>query len=119
LASRSKPFVGAALARRSALLDPNRPRLVGLESVDADQRLSSGAILFAPSDPIKGHGRGRITSTTYSSTLGRWIALGLYAGGMSNANKEILAVFPIKNEVVRVRVVSPIFLDPAGERLRG
>lgn len=100
-------------------LEPERPRLVGLECLDPGKRLRPGAILFGVDDPVSGHGHGRITSTTFSPTLGKSIGLGLYAGGMTHENEEVVASYPIKDELTRARIVSPVFLDPAGERLRG
>ena len=93
--------------------------LVGLECLEAGKRLRSGAFLFAAGDTIAGHGRGRVTSATFSPALGRHVALGLYAGGMSRAGDEIVAAYPIRDERVRARIVRPVFLDPEGARLRG
>ena len=119
LASRRKPYVGAALAGRPALLEAERPRLVGLECREPGKRLRSGAILFSPTDAPVGHGRGRITSVTWSPTLGRYVGLGFYEGGFARRGEDVVARHPIRNESVRARIVSPIFLDPAGERLHG
>lgn len=119
LARKDRAFIGSVLRHRSAFRDPARPRLVGLQCLEPDARLRGGAALFAPEDPITGHGRGRVTSVTYSPTLGHYIALGLYSGGMECAGREVIAVHPIKGEIVRARIVSPAFLDPKGERLRG
>jgi sarcosine oxidase subunit alpha len=119
LASRKKTHVGAVLAERPAFSEPQRRRLVGLECLDPGGRLRSGAVLFDRGDAIAGHGRGRITSTTWSPALGRSIGLGFWQGDRSEEGREIVAVHTLKNETVRARIVSPIFLDPAGERLRG
>lgn len=118
LASRKKTHIGAVLAERPAFRDPNRPRLVGLECLEAGKRLRSGAALFAPGDATAGHGRGRVTSVTWSPTLGRFVGLGFYEGGSGRAGEDVVAVYPIRNERVRARIVPPVFLDPAGERLR-
>jgi hypothetical protein len=56
MASTRKAFVGDALRRRPALLDPDRQALVGLECLEPGKRLRSGAILFAAGDPIAGSG---------------------------------------------------------------
>jgi methylglutamate dehydrogenase subunit C len=119
LASRKKPYVGAVLAQRPALVEPERPRLVGLECLEAGKRLRSGAILFAAGDTPSGHGRGRVTSVTWSPTAGRYIGLGFYEGGLAQSGRDVVAHSPIQGESVRARIVSPVFLDPAGERLHG
>ena len=77
----------------------------------------ASAILFAATDEIKGHGRGYITSVTWSVELQKTIALGLYQGGLKHAGEEIICAFPLKNELARARIVSPHFIDPEGKRL--
>ena len=113
-----KPFVGRALRERPDLRAGGRWSLVGLECLEPSARLRGGAILFASSDPIAGHGRGYITSVTWSIALDKFIALGLYQGGLQHINEEIICAYPLKGEQVRARIVSPVFVDPHGERLR-
>jgi methylglutamate dehydrogenase subunit C len=55
---------------------------------------------------------------TWSTELEKFVALGLYQGGLKHAGEEIVCAFPLKNEQVRARVVLPMFIDPNGERLR-
>ncbi|MGP2490919.1 sarcosine oxidase subunit alpha family protein [Mesorhizobium sp. PUT5] len=112
-------FVGDVLRRRPALMAPGRQRLVGLECLEAGKRLTGGAVLFRPDEARKGHGRGRITSVTYSPTLGIYVGLGLLAGDAAVEGEEVVAVHAMRGEAVRARVVSPVFLDPEGARLHG
>jgi methylglutamate dehydrogenase subunit C len=39
------------------------------------------------------------------------------SGGLKHEGEEIIAAFPLKNEQVRLKIVSPIFIDKEGERL--
>ncbi|MBP1887400.1 sarcosine oxidase subunit alpha family protein [Sinorhizobium mexicanum] len=110
-------YVGEALSRREAFTAANRQRLVGLKCIEAGKRLRGGALLFAPGEPLEGHGHGRMTSITYSPELDCYVGLGLLAADFEG--DEVIASYPMKNEVVRARVVSPVFLDPAGERMHG
>jgi sarcosine oxidase subunit alpha len=119
LASRKKPYIGAVLAQRPALVEAGRPRLVGLECLEPGKRLRSGAVLFAPDDAPAGHGRGRITSVTWSPSTGRYLGLGFYEGGQERIGIDVVAHSPIHGESVRARIAAPVFLDPAGERLHG
>jgi sarcosine oxidase subunit alpha len=112
-------FVGDVMRRRPALRAPDRQRLVGLECIEPGRRLRGGSLLFLPDEPQAGHGRGRITSVTYSPEFGRHVGLALLAGNAATAGNEVVAVHPIKGEIVRARIVSPVFLDPEGERLHG
>jgi sarcosine oxidase subunit alpha len=119
MAKQGRSFVGSVLCQRPALRETGRPRLVGLECLEPDSRLRSGAVLFARGEPPAGHGRGRITSVTWSPTLGRYIALGFYGGEDDTDGREVVAVHPIRNETVRARIVPAVFLDPEGKRLHG
>jgi sarcosine oxidase subunit alpha len=117
MVGKRRGFVGDVLQRRTAFLKPDRQQLVGLECLESGKRLRGGAILFKPDEPTRGHGRGRITSVTFSPTLDRYVALGLLAKDCVAEGTEVLAVYPMKGERVRARVVAPVFLDPKGERL--
>jgi methylglutamate dehydrogenase subunit C len=110
-------FVGDVLRKRPALTDPNRRRLVGLECLERDGRLRSGAILFEERAPLAGHGVGHVTAVTYSPELGRHIALALLSGGASMIGRTVIAASPVHREATAARVVSPVFLDPQGARL--
>lgn len=118
LASQKKAFVGRELRQRQELQAPDRWSLVGLECLDPGARLRGGAILFAKDEPVKGHGRGYITSVTWSTVLQKTIALALYSGGLRQEGQEIVCAYPLRNELVRARIVSPVFVDPNGERMR-
>jgi glycine cleavage system aminomethyltransferase T len=110
-------YVGEALSRRVAFQAADRQRLVGLKCIETGKRLRGGALLFAPGEPLEGHGHGRMTSITYSPELDCYIGLGFLTADFEG--DEVIASYPMKNEVVRARVVSPVFLDPAGERMHG
>jgi methylglutamate dehydrogenase subunit C len=117
MAGKEKDYVGRALRFREDCQSPDRWSLVGLELMEPDKKLRGGAILFAASDEIKGHGRGYITSVTWSTELNKFIALGLYHGGLKHEGEEIIAAFPLKNEQARLKIVSPHFIDKEGARL--
>ena len=80
--ARRSPIVGRELRQRPLLQAPDRWSLVGIECLEPDKRLRGGSILFAAGDKIEGHGRGYITSVTWSIELDKYIALGLYQGGL-------------------------------------
>jgi sarcosine oxidase subunit alpha len=117
MASAAKSYVGKELSARPDLKSPDRSSLVGIECLEAGKRLRGGSILFAAGEEIKGHGRGYITSVTWSTELDRYIALGLYHGGLRHEGQEIICAFPLKDEQVKARIVSPHFVDREGARL--
>ena len=117
MAAKDKPYIGKALRFRPALQAPDRWSLVGIELIEPEKRLRGGSILFAAADEIKGHGRGYITSVTWSTERGKFIALGLYQGGLAHEGEEIVCAYPLKDETARARIVSPHFIDREGARL--
>jgi sarcosine oxidase subunit alpha len=54
---------------------------------------------------------------TWSTELNKFIALGLFQGGLKHQGEEIICAYPLKNEQVRARIVSPHFIDYEGVRL--
>ena len=117
MAGKDKAYIGKELRFREDCQSPGRWSLVGLELMEPDKKLRGGSILFAAADEIKGHGRGYITSVTWSTELNKFIALGLYQGGLKHEGEEIIAAFPLKNEQARLKIVSPHFIDREGARL--
>jgi sarcosine oxidase subunit alpha len=62
---------------------------------------------------------GHVTSWCYSPNVGAWIALALVSRGRERHGEKVWAVSPLANEKVQVTIQAPVFIDPAGERLRG
>jgi sarcosine oxidase subunit alpha len=118
MARPDKAYIGQALSDRPGLTAADRWSLVGLRLSIAGPPLRGGAILFFKDDALVGHGRGYITSVTWSIELNQYIALALLQGGLGHEGEEIVCVYPLKREQVHARVVSPVFIDAAGARLR-
>jgi heterotetrameric sarcosine oxidase alpha subunit len=117
--STKKDFIGAVMARRAALTDPGRQRLVGLVPVDRAARIGAGAhFVAAGAAPTAANDQGFMTSAAFSPTLGHWIGLGLLARGPERHGERVLAVDPLRGRSALVEVRAPVFVDPAGERLR-
>lgn len=120
LQSKLKHNIGKNLAARDGLSDPARPAIVGLVPTDGKSWIKAGAQLVKdPAAPPPVNMQGHVTSIAYSGVLDHPIALALLSGGMEREGDELYAAFPLKNETVKVRVVSPHFVDPDGERMRG
>ena len=117
MVSAKKWFVGKDALQLPVMLDKNRRQLVGIVSIKKEERLPYGANLVS-GDYLTNTGgsQGWITSLTYSPTLGRDISLALLESGRSRIGEELIASTPITGDRVKVRVVSPHFLDPKGER---
>lgn len=117
-ASTRKPFVGGLLRKRDALADPRRPSLVGL-AIEGDRGARAGMLLFPATGATEGFGDGHVTSTTYSPALGRYIAMGLLAGGQSRLGETVRCVDFVGDLTVQAKVVSHHFFDPEGSRQNG
>jgi sarcosine oxidase subunit alpha len=114
-----KDYIGRTMAQRPALIDPSRPTLVGFKPIDHSLRLRNGAHLFAMGAATSPQNdQGYMTSTAFSPSAGHWIGLGLLAHGPERLGERVLAYDPIRSEQVEVEVVSPVFVDPEGKRLR-
>ncbi|TLY79220.1 MAG: sarcosine oxidase subunit alpha, partial [Gammaproteobacteria bacterium] len=114
---KNKPdFVGKRSLARPALVSPDRRQLVGLMTNDPRTVLEEGAQVMAnagarpPTRAI-----GHVTSSYYSSVLGRSIAMGLIARGRARLG-ETLYVAADRGDIP-VKVASPVFYDPEGKRL--
>lgn len=118
LLSAKKDFIGRVLSQRPALVDPARPRLVGLTPVKPSDRLSAGAHLFEPGATINpANDLGHVTAAAYSPELGHWIALAFLAGGDKRIGSAIRLYDPMRGRDMQVRVCVPCFVDPQGARL--
>ena len=98
------------------MTDPNRWKLVGLETVDGSV-LPEGAYAVAEGKNANGqrNTQGRVTSTYYSPTLGRGIAMGLVLNGPDRMGEEI--EFPgLNGKSHRARIVDPVFYDKEGAK---
>ncbi len=123
--SLKKPFsfIGKRSFARSDTARSDRKQLVGLLTDDPATVLKEGAQIIASADvhppvPMLGH----VTSSYFSPELGRSIAMAVVRDGISRrseagakAGRDILYAFA-GGKAHRVKVVSPVFIDPQGAR---
>ena len=103
-------FIGRAMALRPGLVDPSRPRLVGLRSVDPSRQVRAGAHLVAPGG---GPSQGWVTSVTRSVVgPGGWIGLAMLRDGEARIGSTMVAANPLMGEEAQVAIVSPHMHDP-------
>ena len=112
MAASGKAYVGRELRDRPDLRAAERWSLVGLELLEPQARLRGGAIYLPAAMRSPATDAGYITSVTWSTVLEKYIALGLYQGGLEHVGEEILCAYPLKGETVRARIVQPVFVDP-------
>lgn len=118
MVSAKKDAIGTVMSRREGLLAETRV-LVGLQPVDPAEPVVVGSHLFA-SDATQDTqtDQGWITSACFSPHVGSGIGIGFLANGENRLGEVIVAANPLQGQSVRLRVVSPHFVDPEGERLR-
>jgi sarcosine oxidase subunit alpha len=122
MVSKTKPFIGDRSLQRSDTRREGRKQLVGLLTQDAEFVLPEGSQLTELSQvsattqnpaivPMIGH----VSSSYYSPTLKRSIAMALVKGGSARMRQTIYAAMP-DGRCVPAVVSSSVFYDPEGLR---
>ncbi len=115
--SKTKPdFVGKRSLKRLALSAAGRKQLVGLLTVDPSIILDEVAQIV--SDPVASISMpmvGHVTSSYWSGSLSRSIALALVQNGRARIGQRLWVPMPERS--IEVEVVQPVFYDAKGERL--
>ena len=118
MVSKTKDFLGRRSLTRSDTARKDRKQLVGLLT-DQDQLvLPEGTQLTDQSQagpapvPMLGH----VTSSYFSPTLKRSIAMGVVRSGTERMGQKVYAALP-DGRYVAATVCSPVFYDPEGKRL--
>jgi len=116
---KKKPdFVGRRSLARPDIVAPGRKQLVGLLTENPNEVLEEGAqIVVDPRQAVPMTMIGHVTSSYWSATLGRSIAMALVQGG-SERMGETLHV-PMPGRSIAAKVTGVQFYDPEGSRLNG
>jgi len=118
MVSKTKDFLGRRSLTRSDTAKADRKQLVGLLTDEEKLVLPEGAQLTElsraapPPVPMIGH----VTSSYFSPTLGRSIAMAVVRGGQRRMGQKIHAALA-DGRYVAATVCSPVFYDPQGKRL--
>ncbi|QIE55136.1 sarcosine oxidase subunit alpha family protein [Pikeienuella piscinae] len=108
-------FIGKRAQERAFLAREGREAFVGLATEDPKRVLPDGAYAVADPAASKPEVIGRVTSTYWSPTLDRSVALGLIRNGPSRMGDVIS--FPVGGgDVIRARIVDPVAYDKEGAR---
>ena len=116
ISKKKDDYLGKRAQERKHMADPDRWKLVGLETTDGSV-LPDGAYCVAEGTNKNGQRnvQGRVTSTYYSPTLDRGIAMGLVKHGPDRMG-EVLDFPKTDGTVISAKIVNPIFFDPEGEK---
>ena len=117
LSKKKEDFLGKRAHLRSHMSDLSRWKLVGLKPVDPNVVIPDGA--YATDGTVRENGVknmiGRVTSTYFSPTLNRSIAMGLVKFG-PNRMGEIIDFPTLEGKIIKAEICNQVFLDPEGER---
>jgi sarcosine oxidase subunit alpha len=113
-----RDFVGKRSLAKPDLAAGGRRQLVGLRTHDGTTLLEEGTQVTATANPPAGTpALGHVTSSYWSEAVHRPIALALVKDGRSRIGGTLNV--PMGRHSATVEIVSPVFFDPEGARLRG
>jgi len=117
MVSTTKDFLGRRSLKRSHTAGTGRKQLVGLLTDDAatvlpeGSQIISSSTLPAPPVPMVGH----VTSSYFSPTVQRPIAMGLVRDGLARMGEKVYIPL-VDGRIVCATICSPVFYDPEGKR---
>jgi len=119
IVAKSKPdFIGRRSMLRSDTKRPDRKHLVGLLTEDPSVVIPDGAQIVEhvkdrPPMTMLGH----VTSSYWSPSMDRSIAMGVVKNGRNRIGQRLFACWDEKR--VPMQVTEPKFFDPEGKRING
>ena len=120
ISKKKADYLGKRGQERTYLASPDRWKLAGFETLDGSV-VPDGAYIPAPG--VNGNNQrntqGRVTSTYFSPTLKRGIAMGLIKGGLDRKGEVVEFTTLSGTGTIKARVVDPVFYDKDGERVNG
>jgi sarcosine oxidase subunit alpha len=117
LMAKKKDYIGKTLSSREKL--SGNETMVGFLSVNPSDKLTNGSHFVNIGDEIlPENDQGHMSSVAYSPILERYIGIGFLKNGKDRYDETLKAIDFLQNNHVEVKVVSPHFIDPNGDRLR-
>jgi sarcosine oxidase subunit alpha len=116
ISKKKADYLGKRGQERTHLASPDRWKLVGFETLDGSV-IPDGAYIVADGTNANGQRnvQGRVTSTYYSPTLKRGIAMGLLKHGPQRMG-EVVEFNTVAGGTVKARVRDTVFYDKDGEK---
>jgi sarcosine oxidase subunit alpha len=112
LANKTTDFVGRRSTTRSDALRADRHQFVGIVALDASHPIATGAHVVEDNGS---RSQGWVTSSGFSPTLGRFVALGMIERGAAR-HGEIVSLYH-QGAITKAKLGPPCAFDPNGERL--
>ncbi|WP_149589064.1 sarcosine oxidase subunit alpha family protein [Tabrizicola flagellatus] len=116
ISKKKADYLGKRGQERTYLASPDRWKLVGFETLDGSV-IPDGSYIVAEGVNANGqrNTQGRVTSTYYSPTLKRGIAMGLLKHGPQRMG-EVVEFNTVAGGTVKARVRDTVFYDKDGEK---
>ena len=117
ISKKKEDFIGKRAQMRSFMKSENRWKLVGLKTIDPSVVLPDGCYAVDGESNSYGHKNmiGRVTSSYFSPTLERSIALALVKNGPERMN-EILDFPNLDGSITKAAICDPVFFDKEGKK---
>ena len=114
ISNKKSDYLGKRAQEREHMVDTERWQLVGLETIDGSV-LPDGAYAVAEGTNANGqrNTQGRVTSTYYSPTLSKGIAMGLVKHGPERMG-DVIEFPKVDGAIVKAKIVDPVFYDKEG-----
>ena len=117
--SKKKDFIGKRSLNRTAFLDPNREKIVGVVPVDKKTMIPEGSYIVANANaPLPNPKLGHVSASCWSVEYDNPFSLAIIKDGKKRIGEKLYAVSPLKNKNIPVEIVSSHYVDPKGERVR-
>ena len=114
ISKKKADYLGKRGQERTYLSRADRWKLAGFETLDGSV-IPDGAYIIA--EGMNGNGQrntqGRVTSTYFSPTLKKGIAMGLIVGGLGRMG-DVVEFNTVTGGTVKAKVVDPVFYDKEG-----
>lgn len=117
MVAKGKDCLGKRSLARPHLAGPGRKQLVGLLTENPAAVLPEGGqIVEDPRAALPANMVGHVTSSYYSATLGRSIALALLEDGRAKLGQKVFVPLQGREAPLAALIASPVFYDPEGAR---
>ncbi|WFE74224.1 sarcosine oxidase subunit alpha family protein [Roseinatronobacter sp. S2] len=116
ISKKKADFLGKRGMEREAMVNPDRWKLVGVETLDG-QVLPHAALAVTGGKNANGQAQteGRVTSTYYSANLGRGIAMALVRNGPDRMG-DVLTFAGDGGKDIKARIIDPVLIDKEGAK---
>ena len=116
---KDEDFIGRRSLERFRESERKRRTFVGLVSENGEAVPRGGHLVWNPTAPRPIPMLGHVTSSCYSPTLQRHIALALMDDAEDWKGKQLYAASPLTASFVPVRITDHVFIDPDNQRPKG